>query len=79
MDTSGSKPQGKTIKLHISTLDRIDKLKHKGQTYDGVINELIDFHDSQLASPKNQRYISKAKIPSKTRSRKKSGLTEANN
>ena len=32
----------KTIKLKPATAERLDKLRHKGQSYDGVIAELID-------------------------------------
>jgi hypothetical protein len=44
--------QGKTVKLRKATLDRINALKHKGQSYDGVITELLDLHDSQAAEGK---------------------------
>ena len=34
---------GKTIKVRGVTTERLDKLRHKGQSYDGVIAELIDY------------------------------------
>ena len=36
------KTKGKTIKLRPVTAERLDKLKHKGQSYDGIISEIID-------------------------------------
>ena len=44
MGNSG-KP-GKTIRLGAATLYRLDKLKHKGQSYDGIVTELLDSHES---------------------------------
>ena len=38
--------QGKTIKLRVNTLERLEKVRHKGQSYDGVINELLDFQEN---------------------------------
>ncbi len=32
----------KAIKLHNETIERIDQFKHRGQTFDGFINEMID-------------------------------------
>jgi len=37
--------QGKTIKIKTVTAQRLDKLRHKGQSYDGIIAELIDFFE----------------------------------
>lgn len=34
--------RGKTIKLRAVTAERLDRLRHKGQSYDGIIWELID-------------------------------------
>lgn len=46
MGTSNAKNrQGKTIKLRLATLNRINALKHKGQSYDGLITELLDSYD----------------------------------
>ena len=39
--------QGKTIKLKTVTAERLDKLKHKGQSYDGFIAELIDHFEKK--------------------------------
>ena len=52
MDSSGS--QGRTVKLRADTLARINRLKHRGQSYDGVINELLDLHDSKASGQRNQ-------------------------
>jgi hypothetical protein len=67
MDTLRSKPQGRTVKLHTSTLDRINRLKHRGQSYDGVINELLDFHDSYLAANQNHPGVPQVKTRGKER------------
>ena len=39
------KTKGKTIKLRSVTAERLDKLKHKGQSWDGLIVELIDYFE----------------------------------
>ena len=39
------KAKGKTIKLRPATAERLDKLKHKGQSWDGIISELIDYYE----------------------------------
>jgi hypothetical protein len=39
------KAKGKSIKLRAVTVERLDKLKHKGQSYDGIIAELIDYFE----------------------------------
>ena len=38
--------QGKTIRVGAATLDRLNKLRHKGQSYDGLITELLDLHEN---------------------------------
>jgi len=38
---------GKTIKVKAVTAERLDKLRHKGQSYDGVIAELIDHFEKR--------------------------------
>jgi hypothetical protein len=43
-----NKGSGKTIKLHLSTIHRINALRHKGQSYDGLITELLDLHESYM-------------------------------
>jgi hypothetical protein len=56
MDTSSDiNRQGKTIKLRVATLDRINALKHKGQSYDGLITELLDLHDGDDIDRKGTR------------------------
>jgi len=42
MQTKISEKRGKTIKLRAATIERLDKLRHPGQSYDGVVTELID-------------------------------------
>jgi len=47
MSNNGKNGQlGKTIRLGATTLDRLNKLRHKGQSYDGLITELLDLHES---------------------------------
>ena len=46
------KTKGKTIKLRPATAERLDKLKHKGQSYDGIITELIDHHEKKEGESK---------------------------
>jgi predicted DNA-binding protein len=31
-----------TIRLKAKTKERLDELKHEGQTYDGIINEILN-------------------------------------
>ncbi len=50
---NGNACQAKTIRLRTPTLARIDELKHKGQSYDGVITELLDYHDN--CSPESKQ------------------------
>jgi len=38
---------GKTIKVKAVTAERLDKLRHKGQSYDGLIAELIDYFEEK--------------------------------
>jgi len=39
--------RGKTIKIRSVTAERLDKLRHKGQSYDGIIWELIDHFEKK--------------------------------
>ena len=41
------KTKGKPIKLRAATVARLDKLKHKGQSYDGIVAELIDHFEKK--------------------------------
>ncbi len=41
------KTQGKSVKLRAVTIEKLDKLKHKGQSYGGIITELIDHHEKK--------------------------------
>jgi len=47
-NNSKNSQSGKTIRLGVATLDRLEKLRHKGQSYDGLITELLDLHESNL-------------------------------
>jgi len=38
---------GKTIKLRAVTSERLDKLKHKGQSWDGIVTELMDHFEKK--------------------------------
>lgn len=38
--------QGKTIRVRDATSARLDKLRHKGQSYDGLITELLDSYEN---------------------------------
>lgn len=37
------------IVVQKSTKDRLDSIKHTGQSYDGIINELIDEYEHYLS------------------------------
>jgi hypothetical protein len=76
MDTSINKRQGRTVKLHPSTVDRINRLKHRGQSYDGVISELLDFHDSYVDANHNHHTLAKIETRSKARAGTGSDLVE---
>jgi hypothetical protein len=39
--------KSKLIKIKGDTVERLDAKKHPGQTYDGVIRELLDKEDSK--------------------------------
>ena len=43
------KTQGKVVKLRAVTIEKLDKLKHKGQSYDGIITELIDHYEKGVS------------------------------
>lgn len=43
-----TRKQGKAIKLKAATIERLDKLRHKGQSYDGVVTELIDYYETKV-------------------------------
>ena len=43
---------GKTIKIRAATAERLDKLRHKGQSYDGFITELIDYFEKKREESK---------------------------
>ena len=46
------KTKGKTIKLRSVTAEHLDKLKHKGQSWDGIITELIDHFEKKEGESK---------------------------
>ena len=41
MEEVKSNAAGKIVKLRQATINRLDELRHPGQTYDGVITELL--------------------------------------
>ena len=43
---------GKPIKVKAVTAERLDKLRHKGQSYDGFISELIDYFEKKEGESK---------------------------
>jgi len=45
MERKVTSKHGKPIKVRAVTVERLDKLRHKGQSYDGVIAELIDYFE----------------------------------
>jgi len=47
MESKVTTKQGKPVKLRAVTVERLDKLRHKGQSYDGIIVELIDKSEKQ--------------------------------
>ena len=42
-----SNNQGKPIRLKAVTIAKLDKIKHKGQSYDGIITELIEYFEKK--------------------------------
>jgi len=44
------KTKGKSIKLRAATIEKLDKLRHKGQSYDGIVSELIDHYEKGKGS-----------------------------
>jgi hypothetical protein len=62
---------GKTVRVGAETSDRLDKLRHKGQSYDGLIAELLDIYESHATRDHNIR------SPKKTRN--KDGSVEEGN
>ncbi|MBE9501411.1 MAG: hypothetical protein IMY87_03150 [Chloroflexi bacterium] len=47
MEGETPRKQDKSIKLKAKTIERLDKIKHKGQTYAGIVEELIDFFEEK--------------------------------
>ncbi len=41
MEETKSNAAGKIVKLRQATITKLDELRHPGQTYDGVITELL--------------------------------------
>jgi len=52
MEQKVTTKHGKTIKLRAVTVERLDKLRHKGQSYDGFITELIDYFEKKREESK---------------------------
>ncbi|MFC1966118.1 BfmA/BtgA family mobilization protein [Chloroflexota bacterium] len=46
--------KGKTIRLKSKTVEKLDKLKHQGQSYDGIIAEIIDFYTAEQEGTSNK-------------------------
>jgi len=46
------KTKGKPVKLKAVTIEKLDKLKHKGQSYDGIITEIIDHYEKEKGDSK---------------------------
>ena len=46
MEGETPRKQGKSIKLKAKTIERLEKIKHQGQSYDGIVAELLDFYDT---------------------------------
>ena len=44
--------KGKPIKLRAVTVERLDKVKHKGQSYDGIVTELMDYFEKKRRESK---------------------------
>lgn len=42
----------KGITLRVETVARLDAIKHQGQSYDGIINELVDA--TKILPPKTE-------------------------
>lgn len=55
--------QGKTIRVGSETSARLDKLRHKGQSYDGLITELLDSYENDAMKDQGTQ------SPRKTRDR----------
>ena len=53
--------QGKTIRVRAETSDRLDNLRHKGQSYDGLITELLDSHESDVMKDQRTQSLNKDK------------------
>ena len=65
MSNNGEKSQtGKTVRVGDETSDRLDKLRHKGQSYNGFITELLDLYESRPIKSRS------AQSPKKTRNNK---------
>jgi len=60
MSNNGEKSQtGKTIRVGSETSDRLDKLRHKGQSYDGFITELLDLYESRAIKGPSAQFLKK--------------------
>lgn len=52
---------GKTIRVGAETSDRLDKLRHKGQSYNGFITELLDLYESRPIKSRSAQPPTKAR------------------
>ena len=41
----------RNVTLRVVTIERLDKMRHQGQSYNGIITELIDFYLKQRNKP----------------------------
>ena len=48
MGAANTNKQSNTVKLHTPTFNRLKSLKHKGQSNDGFITELLDLYENDI-------------------------------
>jgi len=60
MDADGNQ-HGKTVRVGAETSDRLDKLRHKGQSYDGLIAELLDIYESHATKGHRTQSLNKTR------------------
>ena len=57
MDTANTNKQSNTVKLHTPTFNRLKTLKHKGQSNDGFITELLDLYENNVTKSQGIRLL----------------------
>ena len=50
---------GKTVRLRLDTVNRIDKIKPRGQSYDGFISTILDVIEQRKDKPNNINHVDK--------------------